>query len=103
MKPPGERPKQLEGPYLPGERAMIKVKRVRTADCVVGGFRYASRKREVASLLLGLYESEGKLNHVGFTSNIPAAERPELTRRLEKMRALPGFSGSPRRSKSVEH
>jgi ATP-dependent DNA ligase len=85
--------KALDGPYLPAERAMIKVKRVRTADCVVGGFRYGSKKREVGSLLLGLYDSRGLLNHVGFTSNISAAERPHLTRQLEKLRASPGFSG----------
>lgn len=85
--------KQLDGPYLPGERTMIKVKRIRTADCVVGGFRYASKKREVGSLLLGLYDVEGLLNHVGFTSNIPVAERSKLTRQLEKLRASPGFSG----------
>jgi ATP-dependent DNA ligase len=85
--------KQLDGPYLPGERTMIKVKRIRTADCVVGGFRYASKKREVGSLLLGLYDAEGMLNHVGFTSNIPAIERPKLTGRLEKLRSPPGFTG----------
>jgi ATP-dependent DNA ligase len=72
---------------------MIKVKRIRTADCVVGGFRYASKKREVGSLLLGLYDAEGMLNHVGFTSNIPAGERPKLTRELEKLRSSPGFTG----------
>ena len=85
--------KHLDGPYLPGERTMLKVKRIRTADCVVGGFRYASKKREVGSLLLGLYDAEGMLNHVGFTSNIPTAERPKLTRELEKLRSPPGFTG----------
>lgn len=85
--------KPLDTPYAPGERTMVKVKRIRTADCVVGGFRYASGKREVGSLLLGLYDAAGMLHHVGFTSNIPAAERPPLTRRLEKMRAPPGFTG----------
>ena len=85
--------KQLEDPYLPGERTMIKVKRIRTADCVVGGFRYASKKREVGSLLLGLYDAEGMLNHVGFTSNMPAGERPRLTQQLEKLRSSPGFTG----------
>ena len=80
--------------YRSGERAMIKVKQQRTADCVVGGFRYAEKKREVGSLLLGLYDDEGKLDHVGFTSAIPSAERPELTRKLEKLISPPGFTGS---------
>jgi ATP-dependent DNA ligase len=80
--------------YRPGERAMIKVKQQRTADCVVGGFRYAEKKHEVGSLLLGLYDREGKLDHVGFTSAIPAAERPRLTTELEKLIQPPGFTGS---------
>ncbi|HZK92464.1 MAG TPA: ATP-dependent DNA ligase [Stellaceae bacterium] len=86
--------KRLDGPYAAGERAMVKVKRRRTADCVVGGFRYLSSRREVGSLLLGLYDAAGKLNHVGFTSTIPAAERPALTRRLEAIREPPGFTGN---------
>jgi ATP-dependent DNA ligase len=85
--------KPLDGAYVPGERVMIKVKRIRTADCVVGGFRYATNKREVGSLLLGLYDTDGKLHHVGFTSGIPAVERPKLTRRLEELRGAPGFTG----------
>jgi ATP-dependent DNA ligase len=48
---------------------MIKVKQLATADCVVGGFRYESGSREVGSLLLGLYDGQGKLHHVGFTSS----------------------------------
>jgi len=86
--------KRADGPYLPGDRAMLKVKCLRTADCVVGGFRYLARKREVGSLLLGLYDDEGRLNHVGFTSNMPSIERPELTKRLEAMVEPPGFTGS---------
>ncbi len=86
--------KRADGPYLPGERAMLKVKCLRSADCVVGGFRYAAKKREVGSLLLGLYDDAGRLNHVGFTSAIPAAERPELTRKLEALVEPPGFTGS---------
>jgi len=86
--------KRADGPYLPGERAMLKVKCLRTADCVVGGFRYLAKKREVGSLLLGLYDDEGRLNHVGFTSNMPSADRPELTRKLEAMVEPPGFTGS---------
>ena len=85
--------KKLDDPYSPGERAMIKVKRLRTADCVVGGFRYLAQRREVGSLLLGLYDDEGKLNHVGFTSTISNDERPALTRKLEKLKEPPGFTG----------
>jgi len=79
--------------YRPGERAMVKVKKVRTADCVVGGFRYGTGSREVGSLLLGLYNDAGKLDHVGFTSTIANTERAALTRRLEKLRGPPGFTG----------
>ncbi len=85
--------KRLDGPYECGVRAMIKVKRLRTADCVVGGFRYEEGGHEVGSLLLGLYDQEGKLDHVGFTSTIKDAERAELTRRLEALREPPGFTG----------
>jgi ATP-dependent DNA ligase len=84
--------KRADAPYAPGERAMLKVKCLRTADCVVGGFRYAARKREVGSLLLGLYDEAGKLNHVGFTSNMP--DRPALTERLEALVEEPGFTGN---------
>ena len=86
--------KRADAPYQPGERAMLKVKCLRTADCVVGGFRYASGKREVGSLLLGLYDDAGRLNHVGFTSAIPAAERPALTKKLEALVDPPGFTGA---------
>jgi len=85
--------KRLDGRYEPGERAMIKVKRLRSADCVVGGFRYASDSCEVGSLLLGLYDEEGRLGHVGFTATISDKERPGLTRRLEALREPPGFTG----------
>jgi ATP-dependent DNA ligase len=85
--------KDLDAPYQPGERAMVKVKRQRSADCVVGGFRYATNKPIVGSLLLGLYDEAGKLNHVGYTSALSVAERRALTPRLEKMIAKPGFSG----------
>jgi ATP-dependent DNA ligase len=60
--------KRLALPYQPGERAMLKIKNLRTADCVVGGFRYESGRKLVGSLLLGLYDDEGLLHHVGFTS-----------------------------------
>ncbi|RDJ03306.1 ATP-dependent DNA ligase [Rhizobium grahamii] len=85
--------KRLDGPYAAGERAMIKVKRFRTADCVVGGFRYESRSDKVGSLLLGLYNEEGKLDHVGFTSSISDSERVALTKQLEALRQPPGFTG----------
>ena len=85
--------KKLDLPYRHGERAMIKVKQRRTADCVVGGFRYASKAREVGSLLLGLYDEEGLLHHVGFTSAIPAGEKKELTGMLEKLAGGSGFTG----------
>lgn len=85
--------KRLDEPYVPGERTIIKVKRLRTADCVVGGFRYQSKSRQVGSLLLGLYDADGKLDHVGFTSTITDAERPALTERLENLRSPPGFTG----------
>jgi len=80
--------------YRSGERAMVKVKQQRTADCVVGGFRYAENKKVVGSLLLGLYDDNGLLNHVGFTSAISAKERPQLTNDLEKLIAPPGFAGN---------
>jgi ATP-dependent DNA ligase len=86
--------KRRYGIYEPGERAMIKIKRLRTADCVIGGFRYAAKKREVGSLLLGLYNEEGRLDHVGFTSAIPADERAALTKRLEALVEAPGFTGN---------
>lgn len=85
--------KQRSGVYEPGERAMLKIKCLRTADCVVGGFRYASRGGQVGSLLLGLYDEQGRLNHVGFTSSFPASERPGTTRRLEALVEPPGFTG----------
>jgi ATP-dependent DNA ligase len=85
--------KRLDLPYRPGERAMRKVKCLRTADCVVGGFRYATGRRVVGSLLLGLYDDEGLLHHVGFTSAIPDKVKPEVTARLEKLVEPPGFTG----------
>src|SRR5215218_3217995 len=85
--------KRVDGPYVSGERSMLKVKRLRSADCVVGGFRYATNSRVVGSLLLGLYDEEGRLDHVGFTSNISADEKPALTKRLEALIEPPGFTG----------
>jgi ATP-dependent DNA ligase len=85
--------KRSDGPYLPGARAMLKVKRLRTADCVVGGFRYESGSNQVGSLLLGLYNKVGRLDHVGFTATITNAERPALTKKLEALVSPPGFTG----------
>jgi len=86
--------KRLEDPYRPGERAMIKVKQRRTADCVVGGFRYGRNDQLVASLLLGLYDGAGLLNHVGFSSSIAVRDRPAWTEELERLIEPPGFTGS---------
>ncbi len=86
--------KRLDLPYLSGERAMLKVKHIRTADCVVGGFRYETGSRRVGSLLLGLYDDRGLLHHVGFTSGIAEHEKLALTKRLEDLIAPPGFTGN---------
>jgi len=86
--------KRLAVSYIQGERAMLKVKRLRTADCVVGGFRYLQGARQVGSLLLVLYDDDGLLHHVGFTSTISNAERAALTKRLERLAGGPGFTGS---------
>ncbi len=80
--------------YVPGERVMKKYKAIRTADCVVGGFRYGRDSEEVGSLLLGLYDETGYLNHVGFTAGIAKADRPSLTKKLEKLIHEPGFTGN---------
>ncbi|WP_238564911.1 ATP-dependent DNA ligase [Sphingobium bisphenolivorans] len=85
--------KPLAEPYQPGERAMRKVKQHRTADCVVGGFRRAKDGAQVASLLLGLYDDAGLLNHVGFTSALGKEDRAVLTGRLDQLIEPPGFTG----------
>lgn len=85
--------KRLDGAYRPGERAMLKIKKQRTADCVVGGFRYQRNTRLVGSLLLGLYNAEGKLDHVGFTATLRDLDRAALTKRLEALISPPGFTG----------
>jgi ATP-dependent DNA ligase len=61
---------------------------------VVGGFRYGSKQKVIGSLLLGLYDDEGLLHHVGFTSAMSAKERKELTPKLEKLVKAPGFTGN---------
>jgi len=86
--------KRLDEPYRSGERtAMVKVKRIRTADCVVGGFRYASKGGEVGSLLLGLNNSAGLLDHVGFTSSFNREQRAQLKKIVEPLIGPPGFTG----------
>ena len=86
--------KRVDLPYMSGERTgMQKMKQMRTADCVVGGFRYASKAKIVGSLLLGLYDDGGLLHHVGFTSNIPTEEKAAVTKRLERLVKAPGFTG----------
>lgn len=86
--------KQLELPYQTGTRdGMRKMKNIRTAECVVGGFRYASKGKVVGSLLLGLYDEGGLLHHVGFTSNIPNPDKAAVTKKLEKLVKAPGFTG----------
>ena len=86
--------KKRDAPYVAGERtAMVKIKQIRTVDCVVGGFRYASGARQIGSLLLGLYGQDGLLHHVGFTSAFKATERRELTRKFEALKKSPGFTG----------
>ena len=86
--------KRRDLPYASGERSgMEKIKNYRSADCVVGGFRYNEGKKVVGSLLLGLYDDGGLLDHVGFTSTIAAKDKPALTEKLEKLIAPPGFTG----------
>ena len=86
--------KQIDAPYAAGERsAMVKVKQIRSADCVVGGFRYATGSRMIGSLLLGLYDDDGLLHHVGFTSAFKASDRPALTKKFEALKKKPGFTG----------
>jgi ATP-dependent DNA ligase len=87
--------KRRDLPYRADDRTgMQKIKNYRSADCVVGGFRYNEGKPVVGSLLLGLYDDDGKLNHVGFTSSIPREDKPELTTKLKKLIGPPGFTGN---------
>jgi ATP-dependent DNA ligase len=86
--------KRLDLPYRSGERdGMQKIKRRRTADCVVGGFRYGEGTKVVGSLLLGLYDDQGLLNHVGFTSSFKAVDRKKITKLIEPLIQPPGFTG----------
>jgi ATP-dependent DNA ligase len=80
--------------YQAGERTgMQKIKPIRTADCVVGGFRYASKGKLIGSLLLGLYNDEGLLDHVGYTSSFKETQRKEITRLVKQHIKPPGFTG----------
>jgi ATP-dependent DNA ligase len=86
--------KQVDLDYRSGLRdGMQKIKRRRTVDCVVGGFRYAEGKKVVGSLLLGLFDSDGLLHHVGFASSFTKDERAKITKRVEPLIAEPGFTG----------
>jgi ATP-dependent DNA ligase len=91
--------KRLDLPYQSGNRdGMQKIKNFRSADCVIGGFRYATNlldgRKVVGSLLLGLYDDTGLLHHVGFTSAIKREQKPALTAKLEALIARPGFTGN---------
>ena len=102
--------KRLGEPYHSGDReGMVKVKHLKTADCVVGGYRYGEGTKSVGSLLLGLYDDEGRLVHIGHTSSIRQADRQALTKKLEALRGKNPFEvrvpGGPSRwasSKSGE-
>lgn len=81
--------------YRAGERNGVqKIKNVRSADCVVGGFRHAAGETVVGSLLLGFYGERGRLNHVGLISAITKANRPALTKKFERLMSPPGFTGT---------
>jgi len=86
--------KPLDIPYRPGQRLMFKIKHERTADCVVAGYRWHKTGRVVGSLLLGLYNSEGALQHVGVAASFPIARRAELVRELEPY-AVESLEGHP--------
>jgi ATP-dependent DNA ligase len=80
--------KKLGEPYHSGDReGMVKVKHLKTADCVVGGFRYGEGTKVVGALFLGLYDDEGRLVYIGHTSSIKKTDRPALTKELEVMAA----------------
>jgi ATP-dependent DNA ligase len=86
--------KRLDCEYKSGERTgMQKIKKLRTADCVVGGFRYAEKAKVVGSLLLGLYNEAGLLDHVGFCSGFSADQRKQLLKKVEPLIEPPGFTG----------
>lgn len=77
--------KDPAGTYRPGERRWVKIKHLRTVDCVVGGYRIAKDGKGIGSLLLGLYDSDGALHHVGHTSSFDAAERRAILAQLQPL------------------
>ncbi len=87
--------KRVDLPYASGTRdAAVKVKQLRTADCVVGGYRFAKGSTsQIGSLLLGLYDDDGLLDYIGFCSAFPAAERTALRETLRAHEGEPGFTG----------
>jgi ATP-dependent DNA ligase len=90
--------KPEEAAYQPGKRAMFKIKHARTADCVVAGFRWHKHGGGlVGSLLLGLYDDQGTLHHVGVTSSFTMTKRKELAQEFEPLRTA-ALSGHPWRS-----
>ena len=94
--------KRADQVYAPGERTMIKVKHLRTVDCVVGGYREYAAGPGIGSLLLGLYDEAGVLHHVGHTSSFSAAERREVLAKLQPLVGGDSFGhgrtpGSPSR------
>ncbi len=100
--------KDLDLPYQSGNRfGVVKVKRMRTIDCVVGGFRYQTGNTYVGSLLLGLYDEKGDLHRVGFTSSLSIKEKKALTPQLEKLKATKSFDqnipGKPSRWSSEKN
>lgn len=87
--------KRAAAPYRFGERdAVVKIKRVYTADCVVGGFRFAKDGKTIGSLLLGLYDDEGLLHLVGFVGSMNAGERARAAELLKPLVGEPGFTGA---------
>ncbi len=95
--------KRADAPYTPGERtAMMKIKRVRTADLVVQAFRFGKEEGTVGSLILGLYDEDGNLRVVGHTSGFKAKEKRELIEKLEPYRTYERGAGEASRWKSDE-
>jgi ATP-dependent DNA ligase len=91
--------KRLDLPYQAGNRdGMQKIKRYRSADCVIGGFRYGENlqagRKVVGSVLLGLYDADGLLHHVGFSSAIKTKDKPALTDKLEALKSDRSFTGN---------
>jgi ATP-dependent DNA ligase len=91
--------KRIDLPYQAGNReGMQKIKRYRSADCVIGGFRYGENlqagRKVVGSVLLGLYDADGLLHHVGFSSGIKTKDKPALTDKLEAIKNERSFTGN---------